>query len=75
MVAKKKINQWEHTGGGCDLMALAAGDQYPCDDSYENTVTHETVEFFTTREAHANMPDVVDNLSQIRRMKGVKKNS
>ena len=44
--------RWVHVGGGTWLIPLPGRKRFPCDDTYENVLTGETVIVFTTREAH-----------------------
>ncbi len=61
---------WKHSGGGC---MMGDAGEFPCDDSYRNIDTNETVTFETTREAHFKMPHEVEKLSELSTLEGVGK--
>ena len=44
---------WKHTGGGC---MLGTNDAHPCDDTYVDSETGDTLELRCTVDAHFAMP-------------------
>lgn len=69
------VGVWEHIGGGCMVGGSLAKQKYPCDDEYENSVTHERVSFDTTMDAHFSMPPRVKNISDLDRRSGVRRSA
>jgi hypothetical protein len=63
--------RWRKTGGGTMLVRIPGCIRFPSDDTYENLVTGEVVEFTCTTEAHFKMPRVVKRLSEVSRLPGV----
>lgn len=59
---------WKHTGGGCMLMTQ---DTYPCDDTYENSETGETLELRCTVDAHFAMPFAAQSKESLLGLPGV----
>ena len=66
----KKLEIWEHVGGGC---MLGDSGKYSCDDIYENAKTKKEIVVLSTKEAHLKMPKVVSGLSELLKIKGVSK--
>lgn len=63
--------RWRQTGGGTMLARIPGRIRFPSDDTYENMVTGEVVEFLCTTEAHFKMPRVVKRLSEVSKLPGV----
>jgi hypothetical protein len=63
-------NLWENIGGGCFLDGFKS--DYPCDDQYENSNTMRRVTVYSTEERHFDMPEFVDDPSELYLLDGVK---
>lgn len=59
---------WKHTGGGC---MLGTQDTYPCDDTYVDSETGDTLELRCTVDAHFAMPFVASSKEGLLGLPGV----
>ena len=61
---------WRRGSGGCHLRS--DNYEYPCKDEYEHEKTGERITVYTTHERHFDMPEAVDNPSELYALAGVK---
>jgi len=58
---------WSHIGGGC---LVIGDDPFPCDDTYENSVTQELRTVHCTMEVHFSLPLEVAEFQEIENLCG-----
>jgi hypothetical protein len=63
------LGVWENIGGGC---GVGGDEHHPCGDTYENAETGERMTIFSTAQRHVDMPEFVDDLSELYSLDGVR---